>query len=68
MKLTSKFIYYEDINSGNGIIYNVNSKKTMIINNTKDVEFNTNYFKVNEGNKLCYYNNDFDLIYEGETF
>ena len=60
------FIYFEENDTGNWIIYNIISGKTMTVDNDSFDCSAINYCVIEEDNKRDYYNMDLELIYSEE--
>ncbi len=62
----STYIYAEDLKSGEQIVYNLISGKSMNIDNNSHIYCNTNYVMVEDknGENTTYYNTDLEEIYK----
>ena len=60
------FLYYKDKDTGEQVIYNLLSGKTLRINKDDSVYTYSNYVKVKSDKKTEYYNTDLKLFYTEE--
>ena len=59
----STFIYYNDIETNNIIIYNLLTGKSISVDTKSRVTTYSNYITIKQDDKLNYYNSDLKLIY-----
>lgn len=67
-ELNSNFIYYKDSATDDYVIYNLYNNQVKTISNTGGIIIREDYIIIKDHDRFKFYNNELDLIYDGESF